>query len=156
MHMIWWIRGWRKMLNVEIRRKKDKSLVGTFSCKELPERRLERMALLAEKVGKFPELAGVLAEIRKMGYELYEWTSARAVFGRDTTLRYISAKLRFLRKHGSPLDIACFRLLMSAMHLGRAAVGIVRPGKARRDVRFSRSYCSEVLKELRDVSSRSG
>lgn len=85
-----------------------------------------------------------------------EGGSAQAVYGRDMTLRYISAKLRFLRKHGSPLDAACFRLLMSAMHLGRAAVGIVRPGKALRDVRFSRSYCSEALKELRDVSSRSG
>ena len=69
------------MLNVEIRRKKDKSLVGTFSCKELPERRLERMALLAEKAAGFPELGSALAEIRKMGYELYEWTTVPAPFG---------------------------------------------------------------------------
>lgn len=69
------------MLNVEIHRRKDKSLVCRFSCKELPERRLERMALLAEKVGKFPELGGALAEIRKLGYELYEWTAEKAVWG---------------------------------------------------------------------------
>lgn len=83
-----------------------------------------------------------------------EGGSAEALFGRDTTLRYISAKLRFLSKHGSALDAACFRLLMSVMHLGRAAAGIVRPRKAAEDPRFSRGYCSKALKELWDGSSR--
>lgn len=136
-------------------------------------------AVMAIRTGMFRETGGFDTDyffyheetdlqyrFRRMGMEVWfipssqvvhiEGGSAQAVYGRDTTLRYISAKLRFLRKHGSPLDIACFRLLMSALHLGRAAVGIVRPGKARRDVRFSRGYCSEALKELRDGSSRGG
>ena len=83
-----------------------------------------------------------------------EGGSASALFGRETTLRYISGKLRFLRKHGGPLDAMCFRLLMSVMHLGRAAAGIVRPRKAAEDSRFSRGYCSKALMELWDFSSR--
>lgn len=77
-----------------------------------------------------------------------EGGSASAVYGRETTLRYIPAKLRFLRKHGSRLDLAAFRVMMSAMHLGRAAAGLVLPGRARGDVRFTRRYCAGALAAL--------
>lgn len=77
-----------------------------------------------------------------------EGGSAAAVYGRDTTLRYISAKIRFLRKHGRPGDLAAFRIMMSAMNLGRAAAGLARPRKALEDARFSRGYCAKALKDL--------
>ena len=69
------------MVSVEIRRKKDKSVLCRFEVRELPERRLERMALLASRVDKVPELGVALAEIRKLGYELYEWTVEPAKVG---------------------------------------------------------------------------
>jgi hypothetical protein len=82
-----------------------------------------------------------------------EGGSASAVYGRETTLRYISAKLRFLRKHGRAGDLAAFRLLMSVMHLGRAAAGMLQPRRAGTDVRFSRGYCRRALRDLWDGSS---
>jgi len=69
------------MVSVEIRRKKDKSVLCRFEVWELPERRLERMALLASRVDKVPELGVALAEIRKLGYELYEWKVEPAKVG---------------------------------------------------------------------------
>lgn len=128
-------------------------------------------AVMALRMGAFREIGGfdesyffyheetdLQYRLHRAGWERWlvpasevvhiEGGSASAVYGRETTLRYIPAKLRFLRKHGSRLDLAAFRVMMSAMHLGRAAAGLVLPGRARGDVRFTRRYCAGALAAL--------
>ncbi len=74
-----------------------------------------------------------------------EGASARQKYGRMTYLRYIPAKLRFLRKHGGRTGIAAFRLSMTALQLGRLFLGSVSPG-LRRDLRYTPEYCRRALR----------
>jgi N-acetylglucosaminyl-diphospho-decaprenol L-rhamnosyltransferase len=76
-----------------------------------------------------------------------EGFSARRLYGPDTTLRYIPAKLRFLRKHGKPGAVTIFRLFMSSLHLGRLLAGLFMPGR-RSDCRYTAGYCRQALSAL--------
>jgi N-acetylglucosaminyl-diphospho-decaprenol L-rhamnosyltransferase len=77
-----------------------------------------------------------------------EGFSASRMYGRDTTLRYIPAKLRFLGKHGGFGSLAAFRLFMTVLATGRLMAGALVPGLRARDGRFSASYCARALGEL--------
>lgn len=77
-----------------------------------------------------------------------EGAAASKLYGRDTRLQYIPAKLRFLEKHGARGSRTAFRILMSALALGRMAVGILSPARAASDACYSRSYCRRVLSTL--------
>jgi GT2 family glycosyltransferase len=74
--------------------------------------------------------------------------SATRKYGRDTTLRYIPAKLRFLGKHGGVGSLAAFRILMTALALGRLTAGAIVPGLLARDRRCTVSYFSRALGAL--------
>ena len=74
-----------------------------------------------------------------------EGGSARQKYGRMTYLRYIPAKLRFLRKHSGRAGTASFRLLMTALQLGRLVLGGTVP-RLRRDVRYTPEYCRRALR----------
>jgi N-acetylglucosaminyl-diphospho-decaprenol L-rhamnosyltransferase len=77
-----------------------------------------------------------------------EGFSATRKYGRDTTLRYIPAKLRFLGKHGGVGSLAAFRILMTALALGRLTAGAIVPGLLARDRRCTVSYFSRALGAL--------
>lgn len=77
-----------------------------------------------------------------------EGASATQLFGGETYLRYIPAKLRFLSKHAGAGSRAAFRGWMSALMLWRTAAGLLKPSLARRDGRFRASYCGKALKLL--------
>jgi GT2 family glycosyltransferase len=95
--------------------------------------------------------------LRRAGWETWfvpssevvhiEGFSARRLYGPDTTMRYIPAKLRFLRKHGKPGSVTTFRLFMSSLHLGRLIAGLVMPGR-RSDCRYTAGYCRRALSAL--------
>jgi len=77
-----------------------------------------------------------------------EGASARKKFGRETYLKYIQAKLKFLRKHGYTGSSALFRLFMGLLQVCRIAAGIVRPALSRDDIRYTASYCRKAFREL--------
>ena len=74
-----------------------------------------------------------------------EGGSARQKYGRETYLRYIPAKLRFLRKHSGSAGIMIFRLTMTALQLGRLLLGVMAPG-LRRDLRYTPKYCRRAIR----------
>lgn len=74
-----------------------------------------------------------------------EGGSARQKYGRMTYLRYIPAKLRFLRKHSGRAGTTAFSLLMTFLQLGRLALGGLAP-RLRRDVRYTPEYCRRALR----------
>jgi hypothetical protein len=76
-----------------------------------------------------------------------EGASARRKYGRMTYLRYIPAKLRFLRKHSGAAGIAAFRATMTALQLGRLLAGAVRAGSGG-DLRYTPEYCRRALRLL--------
>ncbi len=77
-----------------------------------------------------------------------EGASARKMFGRETYLMYIQAKLKFLRKHGYTGSIALFRLFMGLLQACRLAGGLLNPGLPRRDIRYTAPYCRRAFHEL--------
>jgi len=77
-----------------------------------------------------------------------EGASARKKFGRETYLKYIQAKLKFLRKHGYTGSSTLFRLFMGLLQGYRLAAGIVRPALPRKDIRYTASYCRKAFREL--------
>jgi GT2 family glycosyltransferase len=77
-----------------------------------------------------------------------EGASARKKFGRETYLKYIQAKLMFLRKHGYAGSSALFRLFMGLLQGYRLAAGMVRPALPLNDIRYTASYCRKAFREL--------
>ncbi len=137
------------------------------------ERRVDWLvgAVLAIRSGAFAEAGGFDTDyffyheetdlsyrLSRMGWETWfvpssevvhiEGGSAVALYGRDTFLRYIPAKIMFLRKHGHPGSLTAFRLLMSAIQVTRAATGTLRPALGRADARFTPGYCRRALLAL--------
>jgi len=78
----------------------------------------------------------------------FEGASARQMFGRETSLKYIQAKLKFLRKHGYKGSMLLFRLFMGSLQLCRVVCGFLNPGLRRRDYRYTAPYCRKALNEL--------
>lgn len=83
-----------------------------------------------------------------------EGASARKKYGRMTYLRYIPAKLRFLRKHSGRAGILAFRVAMTVLQLGRLFLGGVWPG-LRRDLRHTPEYCRRAIRLIWGGSPRS-
>ncbi|MBN1435211.1 glycosyltransferase family 2 protein [Candidatus Fermentibacterales bacterium] len=80
--------------------------------------------------------------------------TAAAVYGRDGCyLRYIPAKLLFLRKHRGPLFRLCFRLAMTGLQVSRMLAGLLLPRMRRKDSRFSPGYCREAVSLLWSVAA---
>ena len=77
-----------------------------------------------------------------------EGASARKMFGRETYLRYIQAKLKFLRKHGYTGSMVLFRLFMGLLQFIRLATGFLNPGLSRKDIRYTAPYCRRALHEV--------
>lgn len=77
-----------------------------------------------------------------------EGASARKMFGRETYLKYIKAKLLFLDKHGYFCSKLVFRLFMGGLQLSRLFLGFVCPALSNRDIRFTAKYCRKALKEI--------
>lgn len=77
-----------------------------------------------------------------------EGASARKKFGNTTYTRYIQAKIKFLRKHGYKGSIALFRAFMGVLQGCRLALGFIIPSLAKRDIRFTFSYCRKALSEV--------
>ena len=77
-----------------------------------------------------------------------EGASARKMFGRETYLKYIQAKLKFLRKHGYAGSIVLFRLFMGLLQGCRLLAGYIRPALPHRDIRYTAPYCRKAFHEL--------
>ncbi len=77
-----------------------------------------------------------------------EGASARKMFGRETYLKYIQAKLKFLRKHGYTGSILLFRLFMGLLQGCRLVTGFFRPKLPLRDIRYTAPYCRRAFHEL--------
>ncbi len=77
-----------------------------------------------------------------------EGASARKMFGRETYLKYIQAKLKFLRKHGYRGSILLFRLFMGLLQGCRLVTGVFRPELPLRDIRYTAPYCRRAFHEL--------
>ena len=77
-----------------------------------------------------------------------EGASARKMFGRETYLKYIKAKIMFLNKHGYLGSKLVFRLFMGGLQLGRLFLGFVYPALSNRDIRFTSQYCRRALCEI--------
>jgi len=77
-----------------------------------------------------------------------EGASARKMFGRETYLKYIQAKIKFLRKHGYTGSIVLFRLFMGLLQGCRLVAGLLCPSRTRRDIRYTVPYCRKAFKEL--------
>jgi len=77
-----------------------------------------------------------------------EGASARKMFGRETYLKYIQAKLKFLRKHGYTGSIMLFRLFMGLLQGCRLLAGYIRPALPGRDIRYTAPYCRKAFHEL--------
>ena len=76
----------------------------------------------------------------------HEGATAARVYGRERYyLRYIPAKMLFLRKYRGPGTILGFRAYMTVLQLWRLIVGLLIPGRRARDYRFKRGYCTEAL-----------
>ncbi len=75
-----------------------------------------------------------------------EGVAARQMFGRETWLRYIPEKIRFLRKHGKYGAVTGFRVFMALLHAFRLFAGLVRPGKRKHDIRYNVSYCWKAIR----------
>jgi GT2 family glycosyltransferase len=74
-----------------------------------------------------------------------EGASARRKFGEDVYLRYIPAKLRFLKKHAGPGSRFVFRLWMTGLMLGRMTAGFLNSSLQERDGRYRSEYCRKAL-----------
>ncbi len=77
-----------------------------------------------------------------------EGASAKKLFGRETYLKYIQAKMKFLRKHGYTGSILFFRLFMGVLQGGRLVAGLINPALPRKDIRYTASYCRRAFFEL--------
>lgn len=77
-----------------------------------------------------------------------EGASARKMFGRETYLKYIQEKLKFLEKHGYTGSMALFRLFMGLLIGYRLTAGFLNPALSRRDIRYTASYCRRAFHEL--------
>lgn len=77
-----------------------------------------------------------------------EGASARKMFGEDVYLRYIPAKLRFLKKHGGPFSTTGFRVWMGLLMLGRMSAGFFSSSLKERDGRYGAGYCRKALRLL--------
>ena len=77
-----------------------------------------------------------------------EGASARKMFGRETYLKYIQAKLKFLRKHGYAGSILLFRLFMGWLQGCRLVTGFFCPKLRLRDIRYTAPYCRKAFYEL--------
>ncbi len=77
-----------------------------------------------------------------------EGASARKIFGRETYLKYIHAKLKFLRKHGYTGSMALFRLFMGLLQGCRLVTGFLNPRLRRKDIRYTAPYCRKAFHEL--------
>lgn len=77
-----------------------------------------------------------------------EGASARKMFGRETYLKYIQAKLKFLRKHGYTGSIVLFRLFMGLLQGCRLLAGYLKPALPDRDIRYTAPYCRKAFHEL--------
>lgn len=77
-----------------------------------------------------------------------EGASARKMFGRETYLKYIQAKLKFLRKHGYTGSIVLFKLFMGLLQGCRLMAGFLNSGLPRRDIRYTAPYCRRAFHEL--------
>jgi len=74
-----------------------------------------------------------------------EGASTRKVYGRNTYLQYIPAKLRFLRKNGYSGCVSMFRVYMLILQMVRLFTGCVNPRKRNSDIRYTPSYCRRAL-----------
>lgn len=122
-------------------------------------------AMMAIRTAPFREIGGFSEEylffheetdlqfrLRKRGWRVWFEASAEVmhiggastsqVFGSMSMLQHIPGKLVFLARHGGPSDVALYKVLMTALQLGRFATGIL-PG--RRDIRWSRDYIGLAL-----------
>jgi GT2 family glycosyltransferase len=77
-----------------------------------------------------------------------EGASARKRFGEKTYLKYIQAKLKFLRKHGYTGSSALFRLFMGFLQGYRLVAGFLNPSLRGKDIRYTASYCKKAFHEL--------
>ena len=77
-----------------------------------------------------------------------EGASARKMFGRETYLKYIQAKLKFLRKHGYTGSMALFRLFMGSLQGCRLVTGFFNRRLSRDDIRYTAPYCRMAFREL--------
>ncbi|MCK4504028.1 MAG: glycosyltransferase family 2 protein [Candidatus Aegiribacteria sp.] len=75
-----------------------------------------------------------------------EGVAARQIFGRETWLRYIPGKIRFLRKHGRYGAVTSFRLFITLLHTCRMLAGLVEPGKRKQDIRYTMSYYRKAIR----------
>ena len=71
-----------------------------------------------------------------------------AIYGDRMCLRYIPAKMLFLRIHGGPGSLLAFRALMGGLQIARMLCGRLLPGLAADDVRYSSHYCRSALRLL--------
>ena len=87
-----------------------------------------------------------------------EGVSARQKFGNETYLKYISEKVRFLKKHGYKGAVAVFKLLMLVLQSTRMIIGMLNSEKIEEDIRFSPAYCRKAISILfcRNNSGRNG
>ena len=74
-----------------------------------------------------------------------EGVAARQMFGRETWLRYIPEKIRFLRKHGKYGAVTGFRVFMTLLYTFRLFAGLVKPGRRKHDIRYTASYCWKAI-----------
>ncbi len=77
-----------------------------------------------------------------------EGASARKMFGREMYLKYIQAKLKFLRKHGYAGSLILFRLFMGLLQGFRLVTGFLNPRLRRKDIRYTAPYCRGAFHEL--------
>jgi len=86
-----------------------------------------------------------------------EGASTRKIYGRNTYLQYIPAKLRFLRKNGYSGSVSMFRVYMLILQMVRLFTGCVNSRKRNSDIRYTSSYCRKALSLLwtRDTGKQS-
>lgn len=93
--------------------------------------------------------------LNKSGWEIWfvpssevvhiEGVSASQIYGRETFLRYIQEKIRFLEKHGTTGAVTGFRVFMTFLNSVRLLTGLVAPWKRKHDIRYTLSYCCKAI-----------